>query len=792
MRTSKNNHYILIVFLFISCILPAKLLAQSHTISGYVTERNTGEKIIFASVVDKNTGKGVSTNNYGFYSLKVTEGKTNLLVSYVGFEKVNLDLNIQSDTTINITLKEGVEIENVTITSNYRPVTQKELARIDIPIKEIKQIPVLFGEADVFKAIQLMPGIQSGLEGSAGIYVRGGNVGDNLFLIDGIPVYNPNHLYGFFSVFNTDAVKNVTVYKGAFPARYSGGTSSVIDVRIREGSTKEYKVEGSVGLISSKIKVEGPIVKDKTAFLISGRRTYIDLVVDPLKSAGIVDDEFPSYNFYDLNFKLNHKVSEKSHLYFSFYKGDDKIKEEKKYQETNESIEIYENKVSNSGWGNTTGSVRWNQRFGSSLFSNLTLAFSNYDYRISDDYSMVETRSHEDVMYNQIYSLNYKSNIKDLINKLDFNLYKDRHTIRFGLNSTFRELNSGESHYKYADDLYESHGDTAFHIPTVKSNESNIYLEDEFKLYNVTVNVGANLSIFFVDSKTYTNFQPRISAIVPFKEKLAFKASASRMVQHFFLISEANFRSSSDAWISASEDFEPQSVIQYDLGFSWQVNQHFEFSAESYYKDFKNVIGQKNGETIYLSMSPLNEILEQGTGKAYGAEFQLKKTEGKTTGWINYTLAKSERTFPTINNGKTFPFRYDRRHALNIVMNHRFNKKVSMNAAWIFGSGYPQTLATVQHLQGVPIYSIKGAGADVVEFFNSLYNHRLPVYHRLDLGVSFHKTRGRYSRVLSVGLFNAYARNNPIYQYYGGYKVKTIKSESLLPIIPYVTYSFKF
>lgn len=633
--------------------------AQNYTISGLITDETSGETMINASVYEFNSRKGTVTNSYGFYSLTIPKGQANLQFSYVGFLTQNKKFNLTKDTVINIRLKTSLELQEVTVIGHQKisGVQSTQMSAIEVPISQIKSVPTLFGEADLIKALQLLPGVQSGSEGSTGMYVRGGGPDENLFLLDGIPVYNVNHMAGFFSVFNPDAVKTVTLYKGSFPARFGGRLSSVIDVRMNDGNDQKIHGNISVGLISSKINLEGPIIKGKTTFNISARRTYSDLLLQPILYLGMqqdIGDEdgklSAGYYFYDLNVKLSHKISDNDRLYASLYTGDDII-----YTNFRSSYSSYNDETENVNytntskmkldwnWGNIVTSMRWNHIVNNQLFMNATVAFTRYRFDMGVGTSSKSTTTFTDSVSTQSFDINlgYKSGIEDYTAKVDYDYspHPD-HDVKFGANYTYHTFRPGVSvaQMREENNEYLNKFDTVIGDKDVFSNESMIYAEDNISIgYALKLNLGLHYSIFNVQKETYHALQPRLSMRMLANDDLSFKAGYAAMTQYVHLLSNSYVSLPTDLWVPVTKRIEPMRSHQYSAGVFYNYKDVVDFSIEGYFKSMHNLIEYKDGATFLGSSTGWEDKVVMGDGWSYGIEFLAQKTVGKTTGWIGYT-----------------------------------------------------------------------------------------------------------------------------------------------------------
>lgn len=786
-----------------------------YTISGYVTDGENGENLIGANVIFKNKLQGTTTNTYGFYSITVPEGQVELDFSYIGYSLESKSFNLVKDFRLNVALSSSLtNIDEVVVLGEENVVEKTQASIVEVPIEQIKNIPALLGEVDVLKAIQLLPGVQSGGEGSSGFYVRGGGPDQNLILLDGVPVYNASHLFGFFSVFNADAIKNVRLTKGGFPSRFGGRLSSVLEIDMKEGNMKNFQAEGSIGLISAKLTLQGPIIKDKTSFIVSGRRTYIDILAQPfIKSAN--QGNPAGYYFYDLNAKLNHKFSEKDRLYVSAYTGLDRFY----YQfstgqdKVNSNDGVFSSQTAAGlQWGNITSALRWNHLFGNKLFSNATITYSNYKF--DTDFNYYNKFNYE--TFNQADSLefNYFSGIRDYGAKIEFDyLPSPNHFIKFGLNYTRHHFYPGTMDLYLASYINDSlditnNIDTVFDFSKqLFSDDSYIFIEDDIKVNDrLKVNIGLHLGQFYTLGKTYLSLQPRISTRYLLNKDLSIKVSYAEMQQNIHLLSNTSSGLPNDIWVPSTDSVSPQYSKQYAASVNHIFsNGLFEFSLEGYYKNMSDLITLKGGSRITGFDDWRTKIDSNGLGRSYGLELFLQKKKGKTTGWIGYTLSYSERKFENINFGKWYPYKYDRRHDISIVLAHKINERIDFGLTWVYGTGNSITFADARYpsigVNGLNSSLNIGNSQNEIEYFPSRNNLRMDAYHRLDFGVNFHKIKKWGKRTWSLGVYNAYSRKNPYYIYIDEstqlvnneiVNNRVAKQVSLFPIIPSVSYKFKF
>lgn len=782
-------------------------LSAQNIVNGYVRDKSTGESLINANVYEKSTLTGTISNEYGFYSLSLKNAKAVVVVvSFVGYEKRELEFPLNSDTTINVDLTLLSELDEVKVYGNdISKVRSSQMSMLEISTSKLNELPVIFGEPDVLKVIQLLPGVQSGAEGTSGIYVRGGGPDQNLFLLDGVPVYNANHLFGFFSVFNPSAIKIVKLYKGGFPARFGGRLSSVVDIRMKEGNMKEFKGDFSIGLISSSFSLEGPIKKDKTSFIVSGRRTYFDVLARP--AIGIMNARNKGsnvkggYYFYDLNTKINHKFSDKSRLYFSTYLGLDKAYAKTEDTYANQDVSSKYRDEFGLNWGNITNSLRWNYVIGPKLFSNVTITHSNYSFKVwqgSYHESSESDQKSEDVF-------EYNSGIRDFAAKVDFDYYPSaRHSVKFGIGNIFHTFKPGVNHFKNISSQLISQTDTTFGNQNINANELRMYAEDIFDISKrFKLNIGGHFSLFNVQGNMYNSFEPRASLRFLGSDKWSLKASYAKMSQYIHLLSTATISLPTDLWLPTTKEVKPQESQQIAFGGFYKLPKGFEITVEAFYKNMDNLIEYQEGASFTGISNNWETKIEIGKGWSYGIEFLLEKKIGKTTGWIGYTWSKSERKFENLNFGEVFPAKYDRRHDISVVLAHKFNDRVDIGGTWVFGTGNATTLASQKYSSD--LYG-GGWNEDYVEYYSGRNSYRMPNYHRLDLGVNFHKQKKRGIRTWSFGAYNAYARENPFFLMWGDKTETLVSSEgvsynkskpalkqiSIFSIIPSVSYSFKF
>jgi len=777
--------------------------SQKRTISGFISDKASGEKLIGTTIFEVDSKKGTSANLYGFYSLTIPEGKVTVRFSYVGYQSVLKEITLDTNIKLNIELTPISTLKEFTVVASKSDKIQDktQMSSVDISMEKVKSLPVFLGEQDIMKTIQLLPGVQSGSEGSSGLYVRGGGPDQNLILLDGVPVYNASHLFGFFSVFNADAINSVQLIKGGFPARYGGRLSSVIDIRMKEGNQKEFHGEGSIGLISSKLSLEGPIIKNKTSFIVSARRTYIDILARPLIKAASSQNGTEAtggYYFYDVNAKVNHKFNESSRLYLSGYFGDDKFYS--KTKETNlfgGTEDVYDSENSLK-WGNIITALRWNKIISNKLFSNTTLRYSRYRFNVG--FSEKRTTNDNSGTTESEFKFDYFSGIEDWAGNVDFDYIPNpNHYIKFGIGNTYHTFKPGVNQF-VVNESTSSNIDTTFGSQNQFAHEASVYLEDDFKLGELfKFNIGLHGSAFVVNKKTYYSLQPRFSGRYLIDETMSVKASYARMAQFLHLLTNTSIGLPTDLWVPATDRIAPQTADQVAIGVAKTLKKKYEVSVEGYYKWMNNLIEYKDGASFFGSEKDWQDKVESGKGWSYGGEFLLEKKVGKTTGWIGYTLSWTNRQFEEINFGEVFPYKYDRRHDIGLAVTHKFDKYkdkkgrdkwIDVGLVFVYGTGNATTLGLERYRSaGSSLFT----GNNEVVHIEGRNNYRMPNYHRVDLGVNIHTKKKRGERTWSFGLYNAYSRQNPFYLYFGfENNQRVLKQISLFPILPSFSYNFKF
>ena len=785
--------------------------AQNITVSGHLYERGSLESLPGGLIYEPVSQTATTTNTYGFYTLTLPYREGMYLV-YNSFGYVNDTLWIRSAENLeyDARLSKITMLETVTIKGEKTNTEQVQMSSIKLSTREIQQVPMLFGEKDVFKTLLLLPGVQSASEGTSGIYVRGGGPDQNLIILDEATIYNASHLLGFFSVFNGDAIKSVELIKGGFPARFGGRLSSVIDINMKDGNKDSYHVEGGVGVISSNVMVEGPIIKDKASFMISGRATYLDLLMMPIMKI-VGNGAMGGYYFYDLNGKLNFDLSKKDKLYLSAYFGRDKFHVSQS-DRSDGSIDKYRMGLA---WQNATATARWNHLFTNKIFSNLSFVFSDYKMNTYMKYKYYYGPDDPD---NETFSSDFNSGIRDYTLKYDVSFHPNAtHHLLAGAAVTYHEARPNAMTVK-ADTL------TLQQVDKNRGLEYAVYVEDEINIRNkFRINPGVRLVAFSVPHKTWFSPEPRLSMSYNFLPNLALKASYAMMSQNMILLSTSTIGLPTDLWVPVTDNVRPQRSQQVALGLHYDLKKpQLSFSLEGYYKQMNHILAYKEGSSYFNSV--IQQLLEEGQsnnfesqwtnnvtsgkGWCYGVEFLVRKEVGKFTGWVGYTLSWTKQQFDELNFGEPFFARYDRRHDVSIVLMYSPTKKINLSLSWVFATGNAVTLPTsVYTAETLDDYLNNYLPPDefpsnyygFVENYGKKNDFRMKPFHHLDIGVQFikpHKKNNGQS-IFEISIYNVYNHHNPFFyfteqDYVNGQARYTLKQISIFPIIPTFTYHFKF
>ena len=779
-------------FVVIAILFSTKIIAQEKfTLKGYVKDSLSGETLIGASILVNNENRGVTTNQYGYFSLTLPQGSYQLIVSYIGYAPCIFNIDFNTNTSRNILLLPvSSNINDVTVTAQKKisNVKSAQMGQVDISINTVKSLPPFLGETDILKTLQLLPGVRNAGEGNSGFYVRGGGPDQNLILLDEAVVYNTGHLFGFFSVFNSDAIKNLTLIKGGMPAQYGGRLSSVIDIAMKEGNVNKTEVDAGIGLIASRFSIQGPIVKNKASYIVSARRTYIDLLIKPFikKSSSFYGS---GYYFYDLNAKMNYQISNNDHIYLSGYFGRDKFDFNNNRRSFSTSIP----------WGNSTATFRWNHSYNKKLFSNLSLIYNDYKF---DFFGRQDN-----------LNLNLSSGIKDYNAKFDVDYFASTsHKVKFGAQYIY--------HTFYPSVVSGNQDSVIFHPDNIQkkyANEYGIYIQDDWDVNKrIKINYGLRYSLFQqvgaytkydedvngnkLDSsfysagksvKTYGGLEPRFTIRYALNDNSSIKASVTRNLQYIHLVSNAGTTLPTDIWVPSTYRVKPQEGWLYAAGYFKNFqNNMFETSLELYYKTMQHQIEYKEGYTP--SLSDPEESFVFGKGWSYGSELFINKVRGKFTGWIGYTLSWTWRKFPELNDGEKYPSKYDRRHDLSVVGIYQLSPKWKLSSTFIFGTGNAISLPE-------RFYFIDGI---LTQEYSRINAYRMKPYHRLDIAATYtpqHKKPKKFTDEWVFSIYNVYSRENPYFYYFdqegdvtnGNLKI-TAKQVSLFPVIPTVTWNVHF
>lgn len=804
-----------VVYKMTGNVVVLKRKPKQVTVSGFVRDKRSAESLIGASVYEAHSRVGTASNNFGFFSLTLPPGNITIRSSYIGYTSHQHILNgLERDTVLTIELEPSASLQEVVITgqsNDKQSVLSTQMGALEINQQTIRSTPVMFGEADIIKTLQLTPGVSAGTEGTAGMYVRGGNVDENLFLIDGNPVYQINHIGGIFSAFNPEAISGMDFFKSGFPSRYGGRLSSVVDVHTKEGNMKEYHGSASIGLISGNLNFEGPIIKDRTSFNIGLRRTWLDVLSAPAVAiANKITKKDGTrlrarYAFHDLNLKVNHIFNDRSRMYLSLYNGNDVLKggsTDFPDQDSDNNYN-YDSDVS-LRWGNIMATAGWTYVFNNRLFGKVSGVFTRYHSRLRNtEHDVVGNEGDED------YSDSFRENetntgITDFGLRTSFDyLPASAHHIRFGGDYLVHRF-----HPEYNRSVaYEKNEETSVEIGQEFANdllwghEAGVYAEDDWTLSSaVRLNAGLRFSLFNVQGKTYTGLEPRVSLRWLLDDNLSFKASYSRMNQYVHLISNSFISLPTDAWMPVTRKLKPLISDQVSAGFYYNLNKEYNFSVEGYYKTLDNLLEYRDGHTFTPSFVNWEDKLTAGEGSSYGAEFMVRKETGRTTGWVGYGLSWSDRQFDELNQGARYPARFDNRHKLNIVVMHKISPKVELSAAWSYASGNHVTLSLENYYEngtGSPTNNDNHYmdASESIDYYEGRNNYQLPAYHRLDLGIKIYrpKKKGRMG-IWTVSIYNVYSRMNPFMIYKSdktvpdpgssyGKNVPVFKTIGIMPIL---------
>lgn len=783
LKNKKMRYYILISFFFVL----SSAFSQNSVLSGYVTDSETGEAMIGVNIINLDSRTGTSSNKFGFFTLSVKNTEINRIqFSFVGYETKVFNIQISKDTLMKVSLHTSDNnLSEIFVVSRKKIEERTEMSKIDIPISTIRSLPSLSGEADIMKAFQLMPGVQMGAENTNGLFVRGGSSDQNLFLLDDVPLYNVNHLGGFFSVFDPSMLKSVDLYKGGFPARYGGRISSVMDIRTKDGNLYDKKGEFMLGILSSKLFLEGPIISGKSSYALSVR--YCNFGIYTWLFSKLQNDVGTSgYNFYDINLKTNYILSPQNRLFINFFTGDDNIS----YKETDVKIEFSDNtysEKSNIKWGNTAGSVRWLHTADNGFFNNTTLAFSGYRF-LNAIKSITRDTDTKEKMSNFFQT---HSAINDLTLKNDAEISFNKHTFRFGLSAINHFFKPGTVTQSYSGSDLDS--TITNPVKIIYALDFCGYAEWEYTFFKkLSVNAGFRTGLYATTGTLYPVLEPRVVLNYLFLPSFSLKTSYTKMHQNMHLLTNSDGGLPTDIWVPSTKLIKPESADQFSFGFAHTTKNNYELSIELYAKKMKNLIDYKAGIFVYdIHQSWENKIETDGVGNIKGIEFLFQKKSGNLTGWMAYTLSSNKRKFKYLNNGEEFPYIYDQRHNLSITGNYKISKNMVISAVWIYHSGNHITLPLAKYQ--IANYDYMGnLSFSEVEIYFKKNGYSLPDYHRLDIGLTRTKQLKKGIRNWSINIYNAYNRQNAYYVYYKKNNDGNIKlyQRSFFPFLLNFGYSY--
>ena len=809
-----------------------------HTLYGYVIDKDSRESLIGANIYAPLYMQGTSANDYGHFSLTLPEGDVLVETSYVGYQKESRIISLSRDTLITIELKMSEKIAEVVVES-VRPetgVTSSRAGAVTIPIQQIMRTPAILGEADVLKALHLQPGVQPGLSGQVSMSVRGGNTDQNLFLLDGMMLYNVDHVMGFESAFMPDAVKHVDFFRGSFSSRYGGRLSSVTDVRTKDGDMQQYHGTFSIGQLSSHLSVEGPLWRDRTSFIVSARRTYADWLINAFKEPLSIDLDHIDLYFGDVNAKINHKLSDTDRLYLSFYWGRDVMAMSDDHKDEYEQSMSRRKAEQDMHWGNTLYHLRWNHIFSPKLFANATVGYNQF---AMGSMSAADYSDYRDgiMTQHQEFGLDFRSGINDLSATIDFDYHPNpMHHVRFGTQYTRHEFKPEVQSSKIISETPNSDRiDEQFHGNNrrILAHETALYAEDDMNLgADWQLNAGLRAALFTTDGKTFPALEPRLSLSCVLPYGMRAKASYTMMHQYVHKLASSLIASPSDLWVPVTRQMKPMAANQWTLGLSSDCLAGWEFGIDAYWKEISHVIDYVDGASFFGNTKGWESKIASGHGRAYGIELSATKTAGRTTGMLNYTLGKSERWYPdgSINGGRHFPYRFDRRHVVHFGLQHQLTRRIDLNATWNFASGAMVSLAKQQSLYIEPAIITTGLQSNSQQtiggetgvthitmdafqddYYSSRNNYRLEPTHQLDLSINIHKPTRHGERIWNFSLMNAYCHLNqdllytaletetkqigqnpdgsPIYEMT---ERSVLKQVTVIPILPSFSYTYKF
>lgn len=761
-----------------------------YTVNGYVKDSETGEALVGASVYNPVTNRGTITNEFGYYSFTMPQGNQTVNYSFVGYSAVSKTFQLNKRLRADIFLSSNVRIEEITVIDQDSSMIWR--GREKINLDEIRNLPAVFGEVDVIKSISLLPGIQSGNEAQGGLLVRGGSPDQNLIMLDGIALYEVNHLFGLVSIFNEDAINNVNLYKSDFSAKYGGRLSSVVDIQLKDGNYKDFGGSATVGILGGKMHLEGPIQKEKSSFNLAGRTSWIGGLIGPTVNE-LLDVEGTAFRYHDFNVKIKREFQSTNALTFSAYSGRDNVS----YKDKSQSIENFQLDTDNRlSWGTDVASLRWSRLLGPKVFSNLTIGFVNYNYLYNVQHRLDSNPDPQ--VEDKTFSVASTSRILDRIVKFDFDYYRsNKLDIKFGAGYTFHTYNPAikQATVPFENSIKAIFGDI---VPT-DAGEYTVYAESYYRpVSNLSIHTGLHYASYFVDDQFYQSLQPRISVNLGLPWQGFLGLSYSRMNQFIHLLANPGLGLPSDLWVPSTADLKPELSDQFSLSYNMDIVEGIRFHTAVYYKTFKNLLEFTSAYDLFspiindLSQSPRfveskdwETRVDSGEGLAYGWEAQLKKKSGRFTGSFSYTYGRSFRTFENINRAVPFPYRYDRKHDISTTAIYEISPNFGLGALWIYGTGNAVTL---------PLEGYFDANGNEVLNYDTRNNFRLPSYHRFDISLNYNRRLGRFDLNASLGAYNAYNRQNPYYVYlYQNPSTEDfiLRQISVFPILPYLNVKLK-
>lgn len=780
-------------------LVSSNVFSQNAQVSGFVRDAFSKEVVIGAKIYIQELQKGVVTNNSGFYSLElpIREEKYTIQISAIGFKTTQVELVLEENKRLDVELAIAVTSEVEIVYTDPNQTNTPEIGVLSMPVSQLKNIPNLGGEPDIIKAFQMMPGVSGGKEGSSGLFVRGGTPDQNLFLLDDVPLYYVNHIGGFISTFDPNAINSIKLYKGGFPAQYAGRLSSVIDIRMKDGNLSKHTGEFSIGLLTTKLNFEGPIGKDSTmSYFLSMRRFNLDLFMRPITRRDSRGESVAGYTFYDINGKIVKRFKDGGKLSFSIYEGRDNIFFSGS-QKSNSPTDVAYKYTSRVKWGNFMSTLNYTKPLGNKVFWSSSLSTTNFNFGNTVEGRYSELGSND---LTKSTGIAFQSGINDLIGKSQFEIQvKDFYTIQTGVSATYHRFTPGRISYS------NFQNDTVIGANRIHAFETNAFIENRLKIgKHIFINAGLNFNSFFLNDTTFLALQPRVMTTVYLNDKFNIQFGYSRMTQNLHYLANSGVGLPSDLWLPATKDLIPEIADQYNFGFTYSLpNKKFplNFVLEGFYKDMRNLIEFQDGVSLFSPSGIQEKIVKDGTGTVYGIELLIQKNVGKLTGWVGYTWSKNTRQFDDLNNGNPFPFIFDRRHDFSLVLSYKLNEKIQFNATWMFMTGNAITLGSADYSSVFLTFqefdfpfnenTYSFVNTQIIEGKNG---YRMPSFHKLDVGVNFIKRKERGLRTWFVGVYNVYNQANPFFLFYkkNNNNQVTLHQLTLFPIIPSFSYSFVF